>query len=299
MDPIKQYITQCVIAAANNLRLSTEKIEVVALIREFICGSSDLENDLHEMKKITELSTFAIRLNELYNFFAKSKIDFLKLTDKFKEHSHYLVRDLNNLLEKTAPQHFRQLIDKLRANSIKVNLPSKVAEETQEENVLLSNPVPMMSGKEQAIQQNKDKNEENEELKAEFIFQTEEKPEELLFENYEERILNPIKELDAFLKNLAHNEINTEQIDRFYILMKDNAELSSRIGFDIISNMHLIFAKALYLIKHDNIKPSKQVIEGMRSSLIVIVAVVRGKEVDITNYLNKAEEFGRTVLNFN
>jgi len=28
---------------------------------------------------------------------------------------------------------------------------------------------------------------------------------------------------------------------------------------------------------------------------IVIVAVVRGKEVDITNYLNKAEEFGKTL----
>jgi hypothetical protein len=33
----------------------------------------------------------------------------------------------------------------------------------------------------------------------------------------------------------------------------------------------------------------------MRACLIVIVAVVRGKEVDITNYLNKAEDFEREI----
>jgi len=32
------------------------------------------------------------------------------------------------------------------------------------------------------------------------------------------------------------------------------------------------------------ISPVKEVIESLRACLIVIVAVVRGKEVDITNY---------------
>jgi hypothetical protein len=30
--------------------------------------------------------------------------------------------------------------------------------------------------------------------------------------------------------------------------------------------------------------------------LIVIVAVVRGKDVDINNYLNKAEQFGNQII---
>jgi hypothetical protein len=37
----------------------------------------------------------------------------------------------------------------------------------------------------------------------------------------------------------------------------------------------------------------------MRACLIVIVAVVRGKEVDITNYLNRAENFGRQIQDLN
>ena len=35
MDLIKQYINQSISTASNNLRLSTEKIEVVALLREW------------------------------------------------------------------------------------------------------------------------------------------------------------------------------------------------------------------------------------------------------------------------
>jgi hypothetical protein len=35
----------------------------------------------------------------------------------------------------------------------------------------------------------------------------------------------------------------------------------------------------------------------MRASLIVIVAVVRSKDVDITGYLNKAEELGKRIQN--
>jgi len=37
----------------------------------------------------------------------------------------------------------------------------------------------------------------------------------------------------------------------------------------------------------------------MRACLIVIVAVVRGKDVDITNYLNKAEDFERKIRTTN
>jgi hypothetical protein len=59
--------------------------------------------------------------------------------------------------------------------------------------------------------------------------------------------------------------------------------------------MHKIVAKAIRLINCGELNPNKDVIESMRACLIVIVAVVRGKEVDITNYLNRAEEFGESI----
>jgi hypothetical protein len=56
MDLLKQYITQTISSASNNLRLSTEKIEVVALLRQAINQSGNLSEDLKKMKTITELS---------------------------------------------------------------------------------------------------------------------------------------------------------------------------------------------------------------------------------------------------
>jgi len=43
------------------------------------------------------------------------------------------------------------------------------------------------------------------------------------------------------------------------------------------------------------VMPGKDVVDALRACLIVIVAVVKGKEVDITNYLNRAEEFGKRI----
>ena len=41
--------------------------------------------------------------------------------------------------------------------------------------------------------------------------------------------------------------------------------------------------------------PGKSVVDSIRACLIVIVAVVRGKDVDITRYLNRAEDFGKEI----
>ena len=81
--------------------------------------------------------------------------------------------------------------------------------------------------------------------------------------------------------------------------MKTNGDLSAKIGFDIIANMHRILSRAFSLLDSGELVPKADVIESMRACLIVIVAVVKGKEVDITNYLNRAEEFGRRIQIFN
>jgi hypothetical protein len=297
MDLIKQYIIQCIVSAANNLRLSTEKIEVVALIREEINNSTEIESLINEMKKTTELSTFAIKLSEIFNYLALGKIDFLRLSDKFREHSSLIVRELNTLLEKISPQNFRQLSSNISANletakSKETN--NKIAEEKKgliiEEIRELKSDVIL---KEELVQQDREK------MKEEFLLDTDEKSEDLVFEKFEERILEPIKSIDKFLREIKSGNINEDELDKYYSLMEKNAEISFNIGFEIIANMHSIFAKALSLIKSKTIFPVKDVVEGMRACLIVIVAVIRGKEVDITNYLNRAENFGKQIQNLN
>jgi hypothetical protein len=119
------------------------------------------------------------------------------------------------------------------------------------------------------------------------------------FKSYEKLILKPIKHIDRMLKQFANNEINYEDLSRYTEIMKLNGEISEKNGFEIISSMHKIMYKALLLIKSRELIPDKDVTEAMRACLIVIVAVVRGKEVDITNYLNKAENFEREIQTTN
>ncbi len=279
MDLIKNYINQSITIAANNLRLNNQQIEVVALLKEAISKSDKLSDDLINMKKITELSTLAIRLNDIYNSLTQNPIDFLKVSDQFKEHSRYLIKDLGHMLDVCTPAIFKSAIEKLKGidiypkEEIKVDLSKRVYDEQPFERS------------------------ETEEIKEEIIFEKIEETEtEEIIQNFESTILGPIKPLDNLLKKLSDNDVEYEELIRFSKIMDENAALSRKIGFEILSGMHRIVSKALILIKNRDLMPGREVIESLRACLIVIVAVVRGKDVDINNYLNKAERFGNQLL---
>jgi hypothetical protein len=63
--------------------------------------------------------------------------------------------------------------------------------------------------------------------------------------------------------------------------------------------MHEIVAYAMDEIINGKLLPDKKIIESLRACLIVIAAVVKRKDVDITGYLNRAEEFGKKYFNQN
>lgn len=286
MDLVKQYIIQCIVAAANNLRLSSEKIETVAIIRERLGSAENLTDEVKNFKKITELSKLGIKLSELQSFIDNGKIDFLKLSDKFKEHSYGLVRELNNVLDVLTPQAAHSLFKKFEEETIRTD-PSKKTEIT-------INPYEKLK-KEPPIEYELPKRSHTDQLKESIIFEDLNKETTFNFENYEEKVLRPIKELDSFLNRVLKFEYTEIEINSKIKLMKENAELSQKIGFEILSNMHSIFAQGLEFINMKKLSPSSNIIESLRACLIVIVSVVRGKEVDITNYLNRAENFGKSM----
>jgi hypothetical protein len=279
---------QCVTTASNNLRLNAQKIEIVAMLRDVIVKSNDLESDIRNMKKITELSTLAIRFTEIHAYLIQPQIDLFKLSDKIKEHSALLIRDISHMLDIVSPASFKTTIEKLKPviaveeirpdenASIKVDLSKRV-------------PDPDVFVKS-----------ENDKMKEKIILEEDnEKDDDIFFQNYETEILKPIKNVDALLKLIASNEASREEIVNLAMIMKTNGDLSAKIGFDIIANMHRILSSAFTLLDSGELVPKADVIESMRACLIVIVAVVKGKEVDITNYLNRAEEFGRRIQIFN
>ena len=113
MNLEKIYLIQTITAAANNLRLNPQQIEVVGLLRETITKSDDVGAEFLKMKKSTELSKLAIRLSEIYSFLTHGKVDFVKISEQFKEHSRYLIRDLNQFLENVNPQVYKDSFNKI------------------------------------------------------------------------------------------------------------------------------------------------------------------------------------------
>ncbi len=280
MDLIKQYIAQSLTAASNNLRLTNHQLESLGLLREVLLKSDDLAADIDKMKTITELSTLAIRLNEIYDYLSHGKIDFFKFSDQFKKHSQYLINDLTQLLGLDNPALIKDAINKLKG--------VKDKKESAEIEVILSED--KTDPNTFAVNENGshgDINEKANENEKDF------------FKSYEKLILKPIKPIENMLKKFANNEINYEDLSHFAEIMKTQVEVSEKNGFEIISNMQRIIYKSLMMIKSRKLMPGKDVIESMRACLIVIVAVVRGKDVDITNYLNKAEDFEREIQTTN
>jgi hypothetical protein len=140
-------------------------------------------------------------------------------------------------------------------------------------------------------------NEENV-LKEELII-NDDKSNRDQFRDFEKQILQPIKAIDDFLKKMLYEKVEYEELNKYTEILEQNGELSNRKGFAIISEMHKILSLSFRRFKSGNLAINKYVIDSLRACIIVIAAVVRGKEVDITEYLNRAEEFGKKILENN
>lgn len=285
MEISKQYIVQCIILASNNLRLTPEKIEIVALLRECISGSQDLGEDIKKLKKITETAKLAIRMSEILDYLLRSKLDFVRFTEKFKEHAQSLIKEINFLLENTTPSIFKGKLEILKNLEVPPSIPL-----VKIENSIVEADFPQRKSIFEITEIS-----ETDRIKENIIFDNDKDDDSIFFQNFEETIMRPIKQLEQLLKSLPNGDVSYEEINKLAEIMKNNSDISEKFGTEIITNMHMIFAKALILIRNKELMPGKEIVEALRSCLIVIVALVRNKEVDIAIYLNRAEEFGKRI----
>lgn len=305
MDLIKQYIVQCIAAASSNLRLNNQRIEVIAMLKDVISKSKDIQYDLNQLKKITELSKLAIKLSEIHNYLREGNIDFLKVSDKFKEHSFNLIKEMNQMLDMVNPYTFQEKLDHFfqpETNVVEVILESQNTSDDNSLNKLelkdLENSTNVADSKGTTAidkEEDKDKGKDKDKDEDEDKEGREDKSEVYIksFDSFETTILKPIILIDSMLNQITLDSDLPAEIEEYTALMKVNAELSSKNGFDILTKMHEIVSTGLIHLKNKTLVPSKEVIESLRACLIVIVALVKSKEVDIKNYLNRAEVFGK------
>jgi hypothetical protein len=274
MDLVKVYLIQSITSAANNLRLNAQQIEVVGLLRETITNCEDVGEEFLRMKKSTELSKLAIRLSEIHSFLTLGKVDFVKISEQFREHSRYLIRDLNQFLENVSPQVYKDAFNKINNGDSRIIDVELVDRSNLAGQILV----------------NQDENQNKTDIANDL-----EKPMNSLLD-FEKKILEPIKSLDEILKGLATGKMNHKELNNYSEIMGDNAALSNQRGFKVLAKMHMIVASAFSDIVTGSLIVDKTVIEALRACLIVIVAVVKKKEVDVSGYLNRSEEFARKYL---
>jgi hypothetical protein len=275
MDLVKVYLIQSITSAANNLRLNAQQIEVVGLLRETITKCEDVGAEFLRMKKSTQLSKLAIRLSEIHSFLTLGKVDFIKISEQFREHSRYLLRDLNQFLENVSPQIYKDAFNKINNG----DLPAIDVELVDRSNI---------AGQ---IMVNNLENQNNEGVSSNIEKQ------EISLIDFEKKILGPIKSLDEIIKDLASGIINQKELSKYIEMIQDNAALSNQRGFKVLAKMHMILEFGFSDILQGILAVDKTVTEALRACLIVIVAVVKKKEVDISGYLNRAEEFAKKFLN--
>jgi hypothetical protein len=280
MDLVKVYLIQSITTAANNLRLNAQQIEVVGLLRETIVNSDDLGSELLLMKKTTELSKLAIRLGEIHTFLTQGKIDFVKISEQFREHSRYLIRDLNQFLENVTPKIYKDAFTKINNNGSSISFDVELVDRSNLAGEIMKTP--------------------GSTIDTEVLVENFQSKNNILSSvDFEKKILSPVKSLDELLKKIPSGNFEESELRQYFELMQDHSLLSSLHEFELLSKMHDIMASALDAIMNHKLKTDKTVIDALRACLIVIVAVVKKKDVDITGYLNRAEEFGKKYFNQN
>lgn len=267
---VKEYLLQCVNQASGHLKLTAEKIEMIGILREEISGCSNLDCYIKEMKKVTELAKLALKFTEIVNFVNNNKIEYATISEKFRQHSYNLVKELSVTLDVKSSLIFRSYINRVK-ESYGQNCISKTEQ--------------MPAGE----------SDFSDERKENLLLHEESEPEQITFYKFEEMVTKPISPLDNSLKNLLQNEIKPDELKYFGNLMKRNWIVSKNFDSQIISNMHEIVGKTLFLISENILQPNRQIVDALRACLIVIVALIKDKEIDISVYLRKAEELGNSI----
>ncbi len=280
-DITKTYLEQCFDKALTGIQLKAGQVEIVTKLRELLFKGNNIKGIIERMKKSTELSTFGIKVGEAYAFIEENEIDFSSVSHHFNEHTEKISQTIRNLIESVSWENFQRTIARLNELELAEEEGKKEKEE-QIEFMLDYKPT-----------ENDD--EETLEMKKDFILDDEVLIRDISFDEYREKILDSVKKIDELLNNLQENNYNDELLLKCIKTVETNKTLSENHNFEIITKMHGILADSLKLVGRDIVKINNQLIYAMRSCLIVIVAIIKDKKVDITEFLERAEFLGREL----
>ena len=103
------------------------------------------------------------------------------MSEKFKEHSHYLVKDLSYVLDIVTPQFAKNIFKEIDDKIIQLEIQKQVEARQEKEIKVAENTKPLAD-----------------QIKEKLILDDLEDNSDFIFENYVDTVLKPIKGLDPF-----------------------------------------------------------------------------------------------------
>lgn len=281
--------------AAKQLRLNPEKVEVLHLVEDWLTKRQNLQEDILYLKRITETSKLAIRLQEISDFLSTEQINYKKFSENFIKHCNFLVMDLDFLLLNVNQYSMKRIFERIQSmkdnkkgpQAIQLSLDIEEGsekEETQE----------FRSGKIQSQKRSlKIKAPEQPELP---FSESDKRDEQRGVVNREREFLyGPIRDLEELITRMKKEDFRSSEIFKFSDICDERVKFCRKNQLEVLANSFANISKALRLIYDKELSISAELIQYFRASMIVIVTEIRGLDHDISEYQLRDKIFTETL----
>lgn len=292
MDIVKNYIISAINEASNKLRLNPEKIQILNSLEEWISSRENLNADIQVLKRITETSKLSIRLQDITNYLSFEKIDYKKFSEKFLEHSLFLVADLDFLLLSVNTLSFKKILNRVetlkslkmeeQSHNLKIEL-DQAAEEFQKVQKAASGKRSM-------------KIEKKLEPELPLIYEDPPKKEKRkLIEEERDFLYAPLKDLEELLQRMKKEDFRSSEVFRFSDIFEERLKFCKLHGLKELIDAYSNLAGALLLIYNKEMTVNKDILDYFRAAMIVVVTEIRGLDHDITEYRLRNQLFTESL----
>ncbi len=292
MDFVKNYMISALTEASKKLRLNAEKVEILHWLEEWVGKRESLGEDIAILKRITETSRLAIRLQDINNYLNFEKIDYKKFSEKFLEHCNYLVSDLDFLLHNVNQATIRKILERVETiKEYKADYP----------NIHLKIELDQASEKSESVYQSPEKRRS---LKLDNLIEQElplvynEAPEinkRSLIEHERDFLYGPIKDLEELIQRMKKEDFRSSEVFKFSDLFTERANFCRKKGLEDLTICYENIANGLRQIYNKEMPVTRDVIELFRAAMIVVVTEIRGLQHDITEYRLRNQLFTQTL----
>ncbi|MFN4111990.1 MAG: hypothetical protein ACK4G1_06910 [Ignavibacteria bacterium] len=108
-----------------------------------------------------------------------------------------------------------------------------------------------------------------------------------LYLDFEKLILDNILEVDEFLNQVLNQKFDDEQILKLIQKAYRSLQLAEELNFTLISELIKVYWLSLVAIRDNNMRPDKFTAELIRSTLIILVTLIKQRDIDLEPFMQK------------